>query len=141
MTLPVFDPAYGLWGLGLYSFLAATLLPGGSEVALFALIRLQPDLVLPALAVSTAGNTLGGLVSWACGRYLPRWQRLEALPFKARLERWGSPLLLLSWLPIVGDALCLAAGWLRLHWLPCCIFMALGKFARYYVVVQGAINL
>ncbi len=139
MTLPGFDPAYGLWGLGLYSFLAATLLPGGSEVALFALIRLQPEQLFAALLVSTAGNTLGGMFSWWCGRYLPRWQRLENMPFKARLERWGSPLLLFAWLPLVGDALCLAAGWLRLHWLPCAVFMAIGKFARYWLVAQGAV--
>lgn len=141
MSLLEFDPVYGLWGLGFYSFLAATLLPGGSEVALFALLRLQPESFFAALAVSTAGNTLGGMFSWGCGRYLPRWQRLESLPAKAWVERWGSPLLLFSWLPLIGDALCIAAGWLRLHWAACCLFMALGKFARYWLVAQGAIGL
>jgi len=123
-----------LWGLGIYSFLAATLLPGGSEVALFAVLKLQPELVFPALAVSTVGNTLGGMFSWWCGYALPAWRRLDALPHKDKLLRWGSPILLFSWLPVVGDGLCLAAGWLRFHWLPCLCFMALGKLARYAVI-------
>lgn len=138
MNLLQFDPDYGLWGLGLYSLLAATLLPGGSEVALYAFIRQEPGLVFAALAMSTVGNTVGGMISWWCGRYLPRWQRLDALPCTARIERWGSPLLLFSWLPLAGDALCVAAGWLRLSWLPCCLFMGLGKFVRYWLVAQLA---
>lgn len=139
MSLTEFDPAYGLWGLGLYSFLAATLLPGGSEVALFALLKADASLIFPALAVSTAGNTLGGLFSWGCGRYLPRWQRLAPLPHQDKLARWGSPLLLLSWVPLFGDALCVAAGWLRLPCWPCCVFMALGKLARYGLVASTAV--
>ncbi len=139
MSLPEFDPAYGLWGLGLYSLLAATLLPGGSELALYAFLRQEPQLVLAALGVSTAGNTLGGMLSWWMGRCLPRWQKIERLPYRTALQRWGSPLLLFSWLPLVGDALCVAAGWLRLHWLPCCLCMALGKFARYWLVAQTAL--
>lgn len=138
MILPDFDPAAGLWGLGLYSLLAATLLPGGSELALYLMVRQQPDLLFAALGVATIGNTLGGMISWWCGRVLPRWQKLDGPPRQAALRRWGSPLLLLAWLPVVGDALCVAAGWLRLHWLPCCVFMAVGKFARYWVIAQAA---
>ena len=139
MSFTEFDPAYGLWGLGLYSFLSATVLPGGSEVALFALLRQDASLFFPALMMSTAGNTLGGMFSWWCGRIMPRWQRLENLPHRERMARWGSPALLFSWLPLAGDALCLAAGWLRLHWLPCCLFMAAGKFARYGLVSYAAL--
>mgnify|MGYP003536477932 CR=1 FL=1 len=72
--------------------------------------------------------------SWWCGRVLPKWQRLEGIPHKDKIARWGSPVLLLAWLPLIGDALCAAAGWLRLHWLPCLLWMALGKGARYAVV-------
>ena len=139
MSFTEFDPAYGLWGLGLYSFLSATLLPGGSEVALFALLRQDASLIFPAVVLSTAGNTLGGMTSWWCGRYLPRWQKLENLPHMDKLERWGSPVLLLSWVPLVGDALCVAAGWLRLHWFSCCLFMAIGKMLRYWLVAQTAL--
>ena len=128
----------GLAGLFLSSFLAATLLPGGSEAVLWGVLQLHPEQQSTALALATLGNTLGGMTSWACGRFLPRWQRLERLPQMHHLQRWGSPALLFSWLPLVGDALCVAAGWLRLHWLPCCLFMALGKFARYWLVAQTA---
>lgn len=129
----------GLAGLFLSSFLAATLLPGGSEAVLWGVLQLHPEQEAAALALATLGNTLGGMTSWACGRFLPRWQRLERLPQMHHLQRWGSPALLFSWLPLVGDALCLAAGWLRLHWLPCMLFMAAGKFARYWLVAQGAL--
>jgi len=134
-----FDPAYGLWGLAVYSFLSATLLPGGSELALFALLRQAPETFLPAILLSTAGNTLGGMTTWWCGRYLPQGRALATLPYRDTLQRWGSPLLLFSWLPVVGDAFCLAAGWLRLNWLACCACMALGKGARYWLVAQGAL--
>ena len=77
------------------------------------------------------------MTSWWCGRFLPRWQRLENLPHKDKVERWGSPVLLLAWAPLIGDALCVAAGWLRLHWLPCCLFMAAGKFARYGLIAAA----
>lgn len=140
MSLLNFDPGYGLWGLGLVSFLAATILPGGSEFALFALIQHDSAVYLPALIVSTAANAAGGMVSWWCGRYLPRWQKLENLPHKDNLLRWGSPVLLLAWVPLMGDALCIAAGWLRLHWLACCGFMAIGKFVRYWLIAQSAMN-
>ena len=129
----------GLAGLFFASFLASTVLPGGSEAALWGFLQLHPDALGPALGLATLGNTLGGLTSWLCGRYLPRWQKLDDLPQRERIMRWGSPGLLLSWLPVVGDALCLAAGWLRLHWLPCCLFMAAGKFARYWLVAYAAV--
>ncbi|OMG51723.1 hypothetical protein BJN45_17095 [Azonexus hydrophilus] len=130
----------GLAGLFLSSFLAATLLPGGSEAVLWGFLKMHPEQASTALWLATLGNTAGGMTSWACGRFLPRWQRLDQLPQMHHLQRWGSPALLFSWLPLVGDALCLAAGWLRLHWLPCCLFMALGKFARYWLVAQSALT-
>jgi membrane protein YqaA with SNARE-associated domain len=128
----------GLWGLLLASFLSATLLPGGSEALLWGFLQLHPGEQAAALALATAGNTAGGMTSWWCGRVLPRWQRVEHLPHKDKLQRWGSPLLLLAWVPLIGDALCVVAGWLRLHWLPCCTFMATGKAARYWLVAQVA---
>lgn len=129
----------GLAGLFAASFLAATLLPGGSEAVLFAFLKLHPDQLATALAMATIGNTAGGMSSWACGRWLPKWQRLEHLPQLERVRRWGSPALLLAWLPLVGDALCVAAGWLRLHWLACTLFMATGKLCRYWLVAQSAL--
>ena len=134
-----YSPEFGLWGLGLYSFLAATLLPGGSEIALLALLGFDPHLLWPALAVATLGNTAGGLTSWWCGRVMPVARRVESSAQGQWLIRWGSPLLPLSWLPIVGDLLCVAAGWLRLNWLSCGLFMAVGKALRYGLVAYAVL--
>ena len=130
---------HGLAGLLLASFLAATVLPGGSEAVLWGFLKIRPEQASTAIWLATLGNTAGGMTSWACGRFLPRWQGLDRLPRMHHLQRWGSPALLFAWLPLAGDALCIAAGWLRLHWLPCCLFMALGKGARYWLVAQGAL--
>ena len=131
----------GLGGLFLASFLASTVLPVSSEPLLWGFLQLHPGALWPALLLATAGNTAGGMTSWWCGRFLPQWRRLERIPHKDRVERWGSPLLLLAWAPLIGDALCVAAGWLRLHWLPCCAFMAIGKLVRYWLVAQAATSL
>lgn len=120
-----------LWALFASSFLAATLLPGGSEAVLFGVLKLHPDGLWPALGVATLGNTLGGLSSYLIGRLVPQKEELRGL---ATLRKYGSPALLLSWVPFIGDPLCVAAGWLRLNpWL-CTAFIATGKFARYCVV-------
>ena len=129
------SPEAGLLGLFLSSFLAATLLPGGSEVALFALLKLHPEQTVPALILATIGNTLGGMTTYGMARLLP--QHLVP-PKSVMVARRGAPILLLAWAPIVGDALCAAAGWLRLPWLPCALWMALGKGLRYVVVALGA---
>jgi membrane protein YqaA with SNARE-associated domain len=130
-----FTAEAGLAGLFLASFLSATLLPGGSEVVLLAVVLKHPDQASAALLLATIGNTLGGMTTYAMGRAMP--QNLP--PGKsAHMRRYGAPMLLLAWTPIIGDALCAAAGWLRLAWLPCALWMALGKGARYAVVVAGA---
>ena len=126
----------GLTGLFVASFLAATLLPGGSEAVLLGVVALHPGQALPALLLATLGNTLGGMTTYWMGRALPA-KKLGAgdtVRHIAQLRRWGAPALLLAWAPLIGDALCAAAGWLRLHWLPCLFWMALGKGARYAVL-------
>lgn len=117
------------------SFLAATILPGGSEVVLFGVLKNQAQLYWPALALATLGNTLGGMSSYLIGRFIPQRRKLR---FLERVRRYGTPILLLSWVPIAGDALCVAAGWLRLSpWLAAA-FMAAGKFGRYVVIATAA---
>jgi membrane protein YqaA with SNARE-associated domain len=120
-----------LWALFTSSFLAATLLPGGSEAVLFGVLKLHPQQMWAALAVATLGNTLGGMSSYLIGRIIPQKQTLKGL---AAVQRYGTPVLLLSWVPLIGDPLCVAAGWLRLSpwWSALCI--AVGKFARYAVI-------
>lgn len=124
-----------LGALFVASFLAATLLPGGSEAVLAAVLLHDAGLFWPALAVATLGNTLGGLSSYGLGRFLPQAgskQRLaRALDW---VGRWGALALLLSWVPVIGDALCVAAGWLRLRLAPVVLCMAAGKFARYWLL-------
>lgn len=124
-----------LGGLFLSSFLAATLLPGGSEAVLFGVLSLNPGLLWPALALATLGNTLGGMTSYLIGRILPEQKPTRGIDW---LRRHGSPALLLSWAPLVGDALCVAAGWLRLNAAYVVLFMAAGKLARYLVIAWAA---
>lgn len=121
-----------LAGLFAASFFSATLLPGHSEAALVAYLRFHPEAVAAALLFATLGNTLGGMTSYAIGRVLP--SRVEAGALE-KVRRFGSPILLLAWVPVVGDALPLAAGWLRLSPWACALFMAMGKFGRYALVV------
>lgn len=135
-------PKFGLSTLFFVAFLSATLLPLGSEPALFGLLKLNPDLFWPAVFVATAGNTLGGIVDWWLGygahHVADKWghsrTHVKAIEW---LERLGPKACLLSWLPLVGDPLCAVAGWLRLPFWPCLAYMAVGKFARYLTMTAG----
>lgn len=135
-------PEYGLSTVFVVAFVSATLLPLGSEPAVFGLLKLNPDLFWPAILVATAGNTLGGALTWWMGygaerayeHYRHRKVESRAL---AWLERFGAPACLLSWLPVVGDPLCAVAGWLRLPFWPCVLYMAIGKFGRYLVMTSA----
>jgi membrane protein YqaA with SNARE-associated domain len=125
----------GLWGLFAASFVAATLVPMSSEVVLFGFLKLHPQALVAAITVATLGNTLGGMTSYTIGRFFPQPRKLTQL---ARVRRYGAPILALAWLPIVGDALCVAAGWLRINWLGAMLFQAAGRLARYVVVAWFA---
>ena len=122
---------FSLWGLFLSSLLGATLLPGGSELVLVGVLKLHPELFWPALLLGTLGNTLGGMISFGMGWMLPQTQQLKHVE---KVRRYGTPALLLAWAPLIGDALCVAAGWLRLNPLYAALFMLLGKFARYALI-------
>ena len=139
---------YGAWENGLigaeaslltllgWSFLASTLVPVSSEAALFAVLKLHPDLLWPAVFTATLGNTLGGMTTYLIGHFIGSKKPLTQLE---RVTRYGSPLLAFAWLPFVGDALCLAAGWAKLNWVAVALWSAAGRFARYWVVAQGAL--
>lgn len=166
-------PGVGLPAIFLVSFLSATLLPMGSEPALFGYVALNPHMFWPAIAVASVGNTLGGMLDWWMGFAARRaYVRLKArrraharaaaslgaggtmtaemtmpgakadaegrAPMNERYRRWmrrfGPPLLLLSWLPVVGDPLCTLAGWLRLSWRSCLVYIAIGKTLRYITI-------
>jgi membrane protein YqaA with SNARE-associated domain len=118
------------------SFAAATLVPLPSEAALFAYVHIYPDRAALAVAIASAGNTAGGMTSYALGRLIP--ERKVDLKAVHCLRHYGAPATLLAWLPIVGDALFVAAGWLRIHWAAALGFMATGRVARYIAVASLA---
>jgi len=120
-----------LWGLFFSSLLGATLLPGGSELVLIGVLTLHPELFWPALIVGSLGNTIGGMISFGMGWLLPQTQQLKHIE---KVRHYGTPALLFAWAPLVGDALCVAAGWLRLNPLNAVLFMLTGKFARYAAI-------
>jgi len=138
-------PEYGLSTVFVVSFVSATLLPMGSEPVVFGLIKLNPSLFWPTILIATAGNTLGGAVTWAMGlgshkiidRYQHSKSHLKALDW---LKRLGPKACLLAWLPVVGDPLCAVAGWLKLPFWPCLIYMAIGKFARYVAMTAALVG-
>ncbi|HXU93714.1 MAG TPA: DedA family protein [Gallionella sp.] len=123
-----------LASLFLSSLLAATLLPGGSEAVLFGVLKAYPETLWVALGVATLGNTIGGMITFGMGWVLPQTQQLKHVE---KVRRYGAPSLLLAWVPLIGDALCLAAGWLRLNPWQAALFMAIGKFARYGLIASG----
>jgi membrane protein YqaA with SNARE-associated domain len=123
-----------LWGLFISSFFAATLLPGGSEAVLFGVLKAYPETLWIALGIAAVSNTLGGMVTFGMGWLLPQTQQLKHVE---KMRRYGTPALLLAWLPLIGDALCLAAGWLRLNPWQAALFMAIGKLARYGLIAAA----
>ncbi|MGE0081430.1 MAG: YqaA family protein [Thiohalomonadaceae bacterium] len=126
------------------AFVSSTLLPGGSEALFVASLWQGVHAPWWLLAAATTGNTLGGMTSWGIGRVLA-WRRPvqslakpEHRKAVERVRRYGAVALLFSWLPVIGDPLCLAAGWLRMHWLPSLALIACGKGARYAVLLAAA---
>ena len=121
-----------LAGLFAASFVAATLFPLPSEAALIGYMRMYPGHTGLAVAAATLGNTAGGMTSYLLGRYLPQKNLgARAVGF---LRRYGAPVTFFAFLPIIGDALCVAAGWLRIHWAAALACMAAGRLARYLLV-------
>jgi membrane protein YqaA with SNARE-associated domain len=139
-------PEYGLSTVFVVSFISATLVPLGSEPAVFGLVQLNPDLLWPTIAVATAGNTLGGALDWWIGfgahrvanKYAHRSVHARALKW---LEKLGPKACLLAWVPVVGDPLCAVAGWLKLPFWPCVAYMAVGKCARYVLMTTALVGI
>ena len=127
----------GLAALFAAAFVSATVLPANSELVLLAVLKSFPERAAQALAVATVGNTLGGLTTYGIGRLLPARRGKDPRGL-AWVRRYGAWSLLLSWLPLVGDGLCAAAGWLRVPVWAATAAMAAGKLARYLAVAQAA---
>jgi membrane protein YqaA with SNARE-associated domain len=127
------------------AMLAATIVPGSSELMLVALVANEPESGLSLVAVATVGNTLGAVINWCLGRWLLSYAHRPWFPISSRRLEQGSRLfrkygtwsLLFSWVPVVGDPLTVAAGVFR---VPLPLFVLLtgfGKGARYLLLVGG----
>ena len=125
------------WTLFGSALLSSTLFPGGSEALLLYRLHQGADPVASVLT-ATAGNVLGSLITYGMGRFgrqAVRRRSGNAEQHIARAERWfvrfGRPALVLAWLPVVGDPLCLVAGVLRVGVGSFLLLVTLGKLARY----------
>lgn len=135
----------GLFGA---AFLAATILPFQSELVLIGLLVAEPDHWETWLFAASLGNTLGCLVNWVLGCLIERFRERPWFPVKARdyervqrwYARWGIWSLLFAWLPLGGDALTVVAGAMRTPLLPFVVLVAIGKTARYAVLVAATLG-
>lgn len=140
-----FEPwlSLGLWGLFLWSLLAATIIPLSSEVALVAAKVAQIAPAFELFLVATAGNVGGALINWVLGVFCLRFRQKRWFPFsdvqlqkaQAQFNRWGGYTLLFAWIPIIGDPLTFAAGALRYPLARFLIAVTVGKAARYASVL------
>ncbi len=129
-----------LWELFLSAFISSTIAPGGSEAVLAYMASKKSYPISELLTIATFGNTIGAITTWAFG-----WLAAQKYPLETMLEvnkqkalnmvrAHGAWILLFSWLPVVGDAFCFAAGWLRFNLVWGIVLISLGKFCRYLVI-------
>jgi membrane protein YqaA with SNARE-associated domain len=136
-------------GLFAFAFLAATLLPGGSEIGLAALLTSGEHSIILLIAFATVGNVLGSVVNWVLGRYFNHLKNRSWYPIKPdqmqRAENWyrkyGCWSLLASWVPIIGDPLTLISGVLREPLISFLILVTIAKLVRYLVVAAFVLQI
>jgi membrane protein YqaA with SNARE-associated domain len=127
-------------GLFISAFVSSTIAPGGSEAVLAYMVATGQYQVTLLVIVATIGNTLGAMTTWGLGvlaaKKFPVATLLSENKQKALdvVRKKGIWTLLFTWLPVVGDALCFAGGWLRLPFLQACLIILLGKLGRYMVI-------
>ncbi|GGK74638.1 YqaA family protein [Amphritea balenae] len=132
----------GLWGLFVSSFVSSTLFPGGSEVLLAYLASESELSSFNLVLTASLGNTLGGIVTFAMGWLIAVYWPLRELNSKFQLRamklirRYGVIAMLFSWVPVIGDPLCLIAGWLKLKPLTSMLLILVGKTLRYALIVS-----
>ncbi|MFQ3176142.1 MAG: membrane protein YqaA with SNARE-associated domain [Psychromonas sp.] len=126
------------------SFVSATLFPGGSELLLIYYVKNNPSNLWWYFSSVTLGNSLGALSSYFLGFYVcggsqkVKSKYLKTWTFCQKHGLWA---LLLSWLPVVGDFIPLAAGWLKLPIFRSILLMTLGKALRYAVITFATLSL
>ncbi len=137
-----------LGGLFAIAFVAATIFPAQSEAALVALLIAGTHSPVLLVAVASLGNVLGAVVNWALGRGVERFRDRKWFPVSpASLDRatkwyrkWGRWSLLLSWAPIGGDALTVAAGVLREPFWSFVLLVTIAKTARYILLASATLG-
>ncbi|MCF6250252.1 MAG: DedA family protein [Methylococcaceae bacterium] len=134
------EQVIGIWGLFISAFISSTIAPGGSEAVLAYMVSEKLFNVEGLVFIATVGNTLGALTTWLLGilaaKKFPAEELLSEKKTKSLkvVKRWGIWVLLFSWMPIVGDGLCFAGGWLKLPILLSCVAIFVGKAIRYIFV-------
>ena len=129
-------PKFGLTTVFVVSFISATLLPLGSEPAVFGFVKLNPHLLWQTVIVATIGNSLGGIVDYWMGfgvKQVVAPQTGAKATAMRWLEKFGPKAMFLAFLPVVGDPLCAVGGWLKMPFWPCVMWMTIGKFLRYAI--------
>ena len=129
---------YGLLGLFIGSFLAATVVPFSADVLLVGMLVAGVNSPAELLIVATLGNWIGCITSYGIGR-AGKWEWIERLHVsreslekqKTRIERFGAPIALLTWVPFIGDVFAVALGFYRVRFLPAIFWMLIGKGARF----------
>ena len=130
----------GLWGLFFSAFISSTIAPGGSEAVLAYMVSEGHYEVQLLVFIASIGNTLGAMTTWGLGMLAAKKFPVAALlPEKKQkalnlVKKRGLWVLFFSWLPVIGDALCFAGGWLKLPLLPACLVILSGKFGRYAAI-------
>lgn len=135
----------GLLGMFASAFISSTVAPGGSEAVLAYLVNARQHSLFELVAVASVGNTLGAVTTWWLGLWAAKKYPAETMLAEERrkslriVQQWGGWALLFSWLPLIGDGLCFAAGWLRLSLLTSLVAIFVGKLLRYMAVAYAFI--
>ncbi len=135
---------YGLLGLALASFLAATILPLSSELVLSALL-IAGENPTTLIVIATIANVAGSVVNYVVGRWgadtiLQKWFHLtpqQTSNAESKFNRYGKWSLLFAWVPIIGDPLTFIAGILKVKFSLFLLLVTIGKFSRYWLVAQA----
>ncbi|MDO9170045.1 MAG: YqaA family protein [Methylobacter sp.] len=134
------DIGFEIGGLFISAFISSTIAPGGSEAILAYMVAAGHYQVELLVIVATIGNTLGAITTWGLGvlaaKKFPVSTLLSEKKQKALevVRKKGLWTLFFTWLPLVGDVLCFAGGWLKLPFFQACLIILLGKLGRYAMI-------
>ena len=129
-----------VWGLFISAFISSTIAPGGSEAVLAYMVSQGSYNAQELVVIAAVGNTLGAMTTWGLGMLAARKFSEPALLSEKKqnalniIKRRGIWVLFFSWLPVIGDALCFAGGWLKISILPACLVILIGKLGRYALI-------